>query len=138
MDLVRFRCVKDGSKLRVRVISPGYNTLANCQFPRNIRADGAEYTVPREDVSFNENAQMKFFYRVKAKNIRRIDEVVIAHIYEAEDSLCVVCMDAQTDVVFAPCGHFCCCSGCGRAIGNKCPICRANITRIVNRDQIAI
>ncbi len=51
---VRLQCVKEGSKLRVRIISHGYNHDANCQFPRNIRAPGRQYSVPISDVSFTE------------------------------------------------------------------------------------
>jgi len=42
---VILECVKEGAKLRVRVVSPGYNKSFNCQFPRNIRVEGARYIV---------------------------------------------------------------------------------------------
>jgi len=38
-------CVRDGGKLRVRVVSPGYNADWYCQFPRDIREAGAKYVV---------------------------------------------------------------------------------------------
>jgi predicted DNA-binding WGR domain protein len=38
-------CVPDGSKLRVRVASPGYHADWNVQFPRNLREAGARYVV---------------------------------------------------------------------------------------------
>jgi hypothetical protein len=38
-------CFKDGGKLRVRVISPGYNQNWRCQFPKGIREVGARYVV---------------------------------------------------------------------------------------------
>jgi outer membrane protein assembly factor BamB len=38
-------CVKEGAKLRVRVVSPGYRSEWFCQFPRDIREEGARYVV---------------------------------------------------------------------------------------------
>lgn len=38
-------CVKDSGKLCVRVLSPGFKKSYNCQFPRNIRVEGAKYIV---------------------------------------------------------------------------------------------
>ncbi|MBD2491934.1 WGR domain-containing protein [Aulosira sp. FACHB-615] len=38
-------CFQDGSKLRVRVISPGYNSNWNVQFPKDIRQAGDRYLV---------------------------------------------------------------------------------------------
>jgi predicted DNA-binding WGR domain protein len=38
-------CVKEGAKLRVRVISSGYDGTWFCQFPKDIREPGAKYVV---------------------------------------------------------------------------------------------
>ena len=38
-------CYKSGAKLRIKVLSPGYNADWNVQFPKNIREEGAKYTV---------------------------------------------------------------------------------------------
>ena len=38
-------CVKDGGKLRVRVMSDGYHPDWFCQFPRDLREEGARYVV---------------------------------------------------------------------------------------------
>jgi predicted DNA-binding WGR domain protein len=38
-------CVPEGSKVRVRVVSPGYRSDWNVQFPRNLREQGARYVV---------------------------------------------------------------------------------------------
>ncbi|MBD2166949.1 WGR domain-containing protein [Calothrix membranacea FACHB-236] len=38
-------CFKEGSKLRVRVVSPGYNPNWKVQFPKDIRQDGQRYLV---------------------------------------------------------------------------------------------
>jgi len=48
------------------------------------------------------------------------------------DVLCVVCMDIPADVVFEPCRHACVCVACSARL-NKCPKCRAGITR---RDKV--
>jgi E3 ubiquitin-protein ligase MUL1 len=37
--------------------------------------------------------------------------------------ICVVCIDRPTAVVFASCGHMCCCEQCGSSL-SRCPICR--------------
>lgn len=34
------KCVKEGSKLRIKIISDGYLNSANCQFPRALRVMG--------------------------------------------------------------------------------------------------
>ena len=39
------QCVKEGRKLRARVVSDGYNPDFNIRFPRNIRAEGVLYVV---------------------------------------------------------------------------------------------
>jgi predicted DNA-binding WGR domain protein len=44
---VLVECYKEGGKLRVRVLSPGYKKTYNCQFPRNIREEGARYVVDK-------------------------------------------------------------------------------------------
>jgi hypothetical protein len=38
-------CVREGSKLRVRVVSDGYHASWFCQFPRDLREEGARYVV---------------------------------------------------------------------------------------------
>ncbi len=42
---VVLHCVKEGSKLRVRVLSAGYHADWNVQFPQNLRVEGAKYLV---------------------------------------------------------------------------------------------
>lgn len=41
---------------------------------------------------------------------------------------CTVCMDAEPDVVFIPCGHLCCCRECGMKLAS-CPLCRNQISQ---------
>lgn len=49
-------------------------------------------------------------------------------VMEAE---CVICMDAQSEVVFVPCGHMCCCQSCSNKEMDSCPMCRSSIERII-------
>eukprot|EP00808_Paulinella_micropora_P010575 g72662.t1 len=49
---------------------------------------------------------------------------------------CAVCMDRPVEVVFAPCGHRCCCAECATELrqgGQSCPICRVKIESVVQR-----
>jgi hypothetical protein len=145
MTTIRVKCIKDGSKLRIRIISNGYNTNANCQFPRDIRRDGAEYEVPVENVSFSENAQKKFFYRIKKNGIIILDQSdikatneAIKHIFENEETECIICYTNAKSVVFAPCGHYCCCDECATQMKGTCPLCRQKIGRIVNHSEICL
>ena len=139
--LVYLRCVKEGKKLRVKIISNGYNHEANCQFPRKIRVEGAVYSVPIEDVYFSE-MRSKFFYRIKKNNIQIINDskVRIANIYEGGDSSeCIICMSNPYEVVLVYCGHYCMCKTCADQLlrtTKKCPICRAEVAMAVTRDRI--
>jgi hypothetical protein len=42
---VMVECFKEGGKLRVRVVSEGFNKDLRCQFPKGIREEGAHYMV---------------------------------------------------------------------------------------------
>jgi Ca-activated chloride channel homolog len=44
-DGVLLQCLKDGKKLRIRVVSDGYSPIFNIRFPRSIREEGALYVV---------------------------------------------------------------------------------------------
>lgn len=63
---VVLECVKEGSHLRVRVVSEGYDKTWNCQFPRDLREDGARFVVDAVVP-----ARRGGFYRVKGA-IRRL------------------------------------------------------------------
>ncbi|XP_011878537.1 PREDICTED: E3 ubiquitin-protein ligase LRSAM1-like isoform X2 [Vollenhovia emeryi] len=44
---------------------------------------------------------------------------------------CVICLDLQCEIIFLPCGHFCCCSACAEKVPAECPMCRSSIERKV-------
>lgn len=147
-DLVYLKCFREGSKLRVRIISSDYNNGANCQFPKNIREPDRVFSVPRNDISFSEGPNHKFFYRIKKNNIKILDaeftnkeenKTLIKNIYEDSSEECIICFANIKEIVFAPCGHYCSCGVCANEIkktSKKCPICRTIISSIVQRDQI--
>ena len=150
VPLIYFQCVKYNGKLRVRVISNGYNPEANCQFPRSIRVKGAKYSAPVSDLSFSQ-IKGKFFYRVKKHNIQIIDDVnnltsilketkiSVNKVYESKGTECVICMDKGYEVVFVPCGHYCLCENCANQIletTKKCPLCRQTVNMAIKRDRI--
>lgn len=56
---IELHCIREGGKLRVKVISDGYDNTKNIQFPRAIRAEGARYVVENLELSKNGS-----FYRV--------------------------------------------------------------------------
>jgi hypothetical protein len=151
-ELVRLRCVKEGSRLRVKIISSGYNNFANCQFPRDIRQVNREYMVPVHAISFSEGAGRKFFYRVSKSYIKIAEDTygdtyvpgvgtgpIELKIFGDDDSTeCIICMSEEKDVVFSTCGHYACCGTCAGTIfrtTKKCPICRGHINCIVKREN---
>lgn len=64
---IELRCVREGGKLRVKVLSEGYDKSKNVQFPRAMRAEGACYTVESLVLSSNGG-----FYRVEGKISRLV------------------------------------------------------------------
>ncbi|MDP3276217.1 MAG: PQQ-binding-like beta-propeller repeat protein [Deltaproteobacteria bacterium] len=64
---VVLECVKQGSRLRMRVISEGYRDDWFCQFPSDLREEGARYVVDQVRV-----ATQGGFYRALG-DIRRLD-----------------------------------------------------------------
>ena len=50
-----------------------------------------------------------------------------------DSSNCIICLDRAREVVLLECGHICLCLDCARSLPHpqKCPVCRASITRYV-------
>lgn len=151
-DQVFLRCTKEGGKLRVRIISPGYFREANCQFPRSIRNEGQLYSVEPRSIRLVQSRGGRNFYRVaqpiticgdddeadreagKEKHIggkrRQRPVEKPKNVFDHKDEPdCVVCLDTQKEQIFVPCGHFCMCKGCIKQLvqPKKCPICRESI-----------
>lgn len=139
MSSVILHCVKENSKLRVKIISNGYNNTANCQFPKDIRKENLKYKVPAEAIRVIRRGNNKFFYQVSKalieivedeKDIRKLDKI-----YDIPD--CCVCLGGQSEMVMVPCGHLCLCSSCSEAYkDNKCPICRSIVELRIHKTKL--
>lgn len=153
---VILECVAEGSKLRVKMKSPGYLINSNCQFPRDLRIAGRKFKVPVADVKLM-TQRGKYFYSIKKKtNIEIIsdgngngdgddgdasdiseilrDNLKNMKIYEDIDtSDCAVCLSDMKNIVFIPCGHFYTCKSCSERL-KTCPICRETISECVDKN----
>jgi hypothetical protein len=49
----------------------------------------------------------------------------------AEETMCVVCLDAPKLYAKVPCMHMCACEACAQLLGNRCPVCRGPIESTV-------
>ncbi|XP_075628098.1 E3 ubiquitin-protein ligase LRSAM1 isoform X1 [Balearica regulorum gibbericeps] len=48
--------------------------------------------------------------------------------WDEKKSECVVCMEQETQMIFLPCGHVCCCQTCCERL-HTCPLCRRDIAQ---------
>jgi len=144
---VILECVAEGSKLCVKMKSPGYLINSNCQFPRDLRIAGRKFKVPVADVKLM-TQRGKYFYSIKKKtnieiisdgNASDITEILRDNlnnmkIYEdVETSDCAVCLSDVKSIVFIPCGHFYTCKSCSERL-KTCPICRVNINECIDKN----
>jgi len=154
MDVVILKCVREGSKLRIRfhsfvdkngnIYNNAYDNTYNCRFPKSIRKEGCFYQIPSNDISLVRSRSVtQLFYTVKKNNIVTLenwsnmmveedDEEKVwldsIKIYDAGE--CILCMDDDSEKVFIPCGHRCTCSNCweqSQDLLTKCPMCRRDI-----------
>ena len=136
-DYVYLECVKVKSKLRVRIVSPGYYNDANCMFPKDIRAEGAKYKVHRWNVSLI-TTRGKYYYAVKT-GIEvlpvTLDPKDVKIFEDTSTDECAVCMCEKKDTIINPCGHFYMCSGCAHQV-DKCPICRGPVSGFINKKDM--
>lgn len=138
---VMLKCVKVGSKLRVRIISPGYYSDANCQFPKDIRKEGRVYKVNVKEVVLAEGSAGRYFYRVK-NGIQILDGSVLdesitkVKIFEDKsENDCAICLCSPKTTVIVPCGHFYTCKACSTKLDN-CPICRGSIAKLIDKTSM--
>lgn len=137
---VLLKCVKQGSKLRVRIISPGYYNDANCQFPKDIRKEGRVFKVNVKEVVLAEGSAGRYFYRIK-NGITILDGVIDENITKVKifedrtENDCAVCLCSPKSTVIVPCGHFYTCKDCSSKL-DKCPICRGSILKLIDKTNM--
>jgi hypothetical protein len=144
---VELICVKQGSKLRVKILTLGYLANANCQFPRDIRIEGLRYKVKADDVKLI-TARGRWFYSVKKKDAIEIlnpnqlepnqlqPNPINIQIYEDQTEVeCLICMTEPKNTVFYPCGHYHACAKCACMV-NNCPMCMKKIENRIDRGLI--
>lgn len=146
-NIVHLKCVKEGGKLRVKIVSSGYLHDANCQFPRDIRKEGVTYTIPSQYITLCKRSN-KWFYQCnhrqqitvlneKTAQVESKTDLSQIKIFEdTESPECVICYADKKEIVFDPCGHFYTCASCSQKI-KVCPICRANINNRINRSDFS-
>jgi hypothetical protein len=136
---VFLKCIRIGSKLRIRIISPNYHNNHNCRFPKNIRVDNRLYQVLSNDIKLI-SSRGKHYYNINIKNLKIIDDTLnnslinksIHKIFTNDDDnddnkdICVVCLENQKYYVFGQCGHYYTCKLCSDKL-KTCPICRSEI-----------
>lgn len=139
-------CLKEGSRLRVRITTPGYLSTANCQFPRALRVEGRMFKVSPSAVHLAAGPRGKYFYRVNGPvevlgasseaEVATPQTVSLEHVYD-DGGDCVVCLDAPKTRIMVPCGHFCLCDACNAQLRKRaCPICRSGIALAITPEQM--
>jgi hypothetical protein len=140
---VYLKCVKASSKLRVRIVTPGYLTTANCQFPRDMREEGRYYRVSPSAVKL-QTLKNKYYYCIKnKKDITVVTELDIPkppppkiRVYEdTEQEECLICFDAVKEAVFNPCGHYYTCHACSKRC-KTCPVCRCPVESVIDKKDL--
>ncbi len=144
--VVELHCVTDRNKVRVRIAAyiddegkrypDVYNNAWNCRFSRELRSLGKKFLVPDSNVKLQITKNGVRFYSVGTAGITTLEsspsDVTIERIYEVSPE-CVVCMENSSDLIFAPCGHFCTCNACGNKL-QRCCICRVAISAMIPRE----
>src|SRR5690349_13338599 len=138
MSMVYLKCIKEGSRLRVRITSNGYLQRANCQFPRALRMENRTFSVDPANVTLSRGTSGSFFYRVR-KPITIIEDppVTVERVYDLDPD-CVICLEEPKTMIMVPCGHYCLCTECSTKLKTStCPICRSHVNTMITPEQIA-
>ena len=80
MSKVTLQCVKEKSKLRIKLFSftdtegkvytNVYNNNLNCKFPKDVRQDGYFYEIGPDDIVLVSRPNTQAFYQIKTTNMK--------------------------------------------------------------------
>ena len=134
------QCVKEKSKLRMKILTSSYYTDANCQCPKNIRIADMKYYVKKSNIVLTiHNSSGKYFYRIHGVITPFENNIIVpTTIYNDETELiCIVCFENPKDIIYNPCGHYNMCNECYSKLKKKCcPTCRKDIISTLLPEQI--
>ncbi len=144
MTMLYLKCVREGSRLRVKILSPGYLNDANCQFPRSMRREGQLYMVDESCVRLVSRGFSTYFYSVRHPINAIVNDDRIQNsapltpdvVYASDGIECVICFDNDKCQIIVPCGHYCTCINCVSRL-QYCPLCRTRITGSIHSSQLA-
>ena len=70
---------------------------------------------------------------LSVSHLTPLEEIADADADTECDQSCILCVRYRVNARFSPCGHKVCCSDCYSKLSkNECPICRAEITHVMN------
>lgn len=80
--------------------------------------------------------ELKSIYGMESEQEAVVGEEDHPKIEEGDDQSkeCLICLCETKDTLIMPCGHYCICGDCGRALikaKQTCPICRGNIGSLI-------
>lgn len=64
-DEILLKCIKEKSKLRIRILLQGYFNDSNCQYPIELKKEACMYIVKYCNIKLSAGNAGKYFYRVK-------------------------------------------------------------------------
>ncbi|XP_071579188.1 uncharacterized protein, partial [Temnothorax nylanderi] len=116
------------------------NTIPNLlRFDNNDVDDELIYNIPEDDFGYlYEDQENTVESDVPYLEVKRLSLEMCEENQGAvrSDRMCTACMDAESNQVFIPCGHICCCEKCANhimrenGIVKKCPICKIEISSV--------
>ena len=76
--------------------------------------------------------------RICNKDEKKDDKNTSVNDISQQENLCTLCMTNQSKMIFAPCGHKCCCEECYNKYNNNnqlrnCPLCRQPVVSAISK-----
>lgn len=120
----------DERRTRVRICDNQYARSGYLGFYTRIMMDpGIEIMPPSVSVSVSASASPAALLPID--HLPDLEEITDA---DADaDAQCILCVKYRVNARFSPCEHQVCCGQCySKMSKNECPVCRAEITRVMN------